>query len=172
MVTEAKIKEAESLREDFKNATVAVLANFKGVTVQQSTELRMKLREGSGRLKIVKNSLAKIASKETQFEGLSNLFKGPVAVAMGFGEDISAPAKTLLDFEKENGENMTILGGVIEGECIGVADVKKLADMPPKPVVQAMLLGVLTAPVRNLLGALSDVGRRPLNVLKAKAEQG
>lgn len=171
MVTEIKKTAVEELRETFSGAKVAVFASMQGVTVEQVTNLRKNLRASDAKLKVVKNTLAKIAVEETSFKGAKPIFKGPVTVALGYGDDISAPAKTMLEFTKEKKGDIKILGAVLEGAMIDAAGVKALADMPPKPVVQAMLLGVLQAPARNLLGVLEGAGRKFLYALNAIADK-
>jgi len=171
MVTAAKIEAVEELRQSFKDAKIAVFANTSGVTVEEVSGLRSDLRKGEGKIKVIKNTLARIAVVDTPMEGAKEMFSGPVTVAFGFGEDISVPAKAMLEFAKAKDEKMTILGGVVEGSVVGASEMQTLADLPPKPVVQGMLLGLLQAPVRNLLGALTDVGRKPLYLLQAKADK-
>jgi len=170
MVTEAKKKEVEELHNSFGRAKSAVFARFSGVTVDQMTALRRDLRSSEARLKVVKNTLARLAADQTPFEEAKPLFQGPVSVAFGFGEDISAPAKALLDFAKQN-EGLEILGGLVEGSVLDASGVKELADMPPKPVVQSMLLGLWQAPARGFLGVMEGSARKFLYALGAIAEK-
>ncbi len=170
MVTETKKQEVEALRGSFNEASSAVFANFSGVDVAGMTALRKELRVSNSKLKVVKNTLARIAAKETPFECADDMFKGPISVAFGFGDDISAPAKVLIDFAKENA-NLEIIGGAIEGSLLDVNGVKELSKMPPKPVVQSMLLGLLQAPARNFLGVTGGVGRKLLYALNAIADK-
>lgn len=170
MVTEAKKQEVEELRASFKEAKSVVMANLTGVNVESITGLRRKMRQADVRLKVVKNTLARLAVKETSYDIAEGLFTGPVCVAFSFGEDIAAPARVLLDFSKES-ENVRILGGVVEGSILDEHGVKSLAATPPKPVVQAMLLGVMQAPARNFLGVMEGVARKFLYALNAVAEK-
>ncbi|MBI5815622.1 MAG: 50S ribosomal protein L10 [Nitrospinae bacterium] len=171
MVTEAKKTEVEELHKAFDEAKVALLANFSGVTVEDVDVLRRKLRGANTRLKVVKNTLARIAVKGTGCESAGGLFKGPVTVALGYGDDISATAKVFLDFAKGKEENLKILGGVVDGSFVGPDVVKKLASLPPKPVVQAMFLGLLQAPARNFLGVMEGAARKFLYAVNAIAEK-
>ncbi len=170
MVTQANIDEVSRLKEDFTKATSAVFANFSGVNAVDMTLLRKELRDSDTRLKVVKNTLAKIAAEGTDFQAATDFFEGPVSVALGFGEDISAPAKTLLEFAKKN-KDLDIIGGLVDGSLMDKAGVKSLADMPPKPVVQSMLLNVLQAPARNFVGVLEGSARKFMYVLSAIAEK-
>lgn len=170
MVTEAKKTEVERLRDSFTSAKVAVIANFKGVTVEKVTALRKDLRGADARLKVVKNTLARIAADDTPFADAAGMFHGPVSVTFGFGEDLSAPARKLLEFAREN-EGLTILGGIIDGAALSPEDVKRLADTPPRPVLQAMLLGLMQAPARNFMGVMEGAARKFLYALGAIAEK-
>lgn len=170
MVTEAKKKEVEALRERFNEANLAVLTSITGVKVNDVTTLRRDLRASNTSLKVVKNTLAKIAAEGTPLEDASSQFQGPVSIAFSFGDDPSAPAKALLDFAKDN-EGLKVLGAVIEGSMLDASEVKKLADLPPKPVVQSMLLGLMQTPARNFLGVMEGAARKMLYALNAIAEK-
>lgn len=170
MVTEAKKQEVEVLKEAFNGAKCAVFANCTGIEVNDITALRNGLRGSDAKFKVLKNTLARIAAKGTQFEVAEDIFSGPVSVAFGFGEDISAPAKAIVDFAKEN-KKLEILGGLVEGSLLDPDGVKKLASMPPKPVVQAMFLGLMQAPARNFMGVLEGSARKFMYALNAIAEK-
>lgn len=171
MVTEAKTNEVESLREDFANAKLTLVAKFSGVTVEDVDVLRKDLRGVNTKFRIVKNTLAKIAVQGTQCEGAKDLFNGPVGVAFGYSEDIGPSAKKFFDFAKKKPKNVMALGGVVEGMFVDAQTVGKLADLPPRPVAQAMLLGLFQAPARNLLGVLEGVARKFMYALTAIAEK-
>jgi large subunit ribosomal protein L10 len=171
MVTEAKTAEVEKLKEDFTRARVALVAKFSGVTVEDVDLLRKDLRSVDTKLKVVKNTLARRAVVGTQCEGARDLFRGPVAVAFGYSDDIGASAKKFLDFAKAKPENVTALGGIVEGAFVDASGVKALADLPPKPVAQAMLLGLFQAPARNMLGVLEGTARKFIYALQAYAEK-
>lgn len=171
MPTAAKAAEIESLRESFTGAKVAVVANFTALTVEEVTALRRDLRSKGAKVKVVKNTLAKIAAEGTGMDGVKEKFTGPVMMTFGYDEDISAPAKAVLDFAKKSKDRMTVIGGMVEGAAVDAVGVTVLADMPPKPVVQAMFLGLLQAPVRNLLGLLTNVPRSLMNVMNNYAEK-
>lgn len=170
MVKEANVQEVERLRESFDGASSAMFADFRGLKAEEITELRKELRVSNSRMKVVKNTLARLAVKDTPWEAANDIFSGPVSVMFSYGEDIGAPAKALVKFAKDH-ENLKILGGVVEGSLLDTDGVKRLADIPPKPVVQSMLLGVLQAPAKNLLGAFEGVGRKFLYALNAIAEK-
>lgn len=171
MTTEAKKEAVQELQDDFNGATVALFANFSGVTVEEVTSLRKELRSCDTKLKVVKNTLARRALAGTGAEAASEFLSGPVTVAFGYGQDIGAPAKALTEFAKENKEKLTVLGAVVEGSVVDAGGVNALADLPPKPVVQAMLLGLMQAPARNLMGLMQNSARQMLYLLNALAEK-
>jgi large subunit ribosomal protein L10 len=176
MPTAIKAQEIDNLRESFGSAKVTILTSVTGLTVEEVTKLRKDLRATGARAKVVKNTLARIASEGTDVEKVKENFVGPIMVTMGFDEDIAAPAKTLLDFAKGTKDRMKVVAGVLEGSAVDAAGVRALADLPPKPVVQAMLLGLFQAPARNFLSLMVNVPRSVMNVMtnyaKKKEEGG
>lgn len=175
MPTAAKTQEIDKLRASFTDAKVAVVANFTGLTAEEVTALRRDLRAKGAKVKVVKNTLAKIAAEGTGMEGAKDSFVGPVMVTFGYDEDIAAPAKAFLDFAKGSKERVTVVAGMVEGTAVDAKGVQALADLPPKPVVQAMFLGLLQAPARQFLGLMTNVPRSLMYVLNDyanKKEQG
>ncbi len=170
MVTEEKKQTVESLHMSFNNATSAVFVSLAGVTVEGLTTLRKDLRGVDTKLKVVKNTLARRAVEKTSYEVAQHIFKGPVSVALSFSDDITSPAKAIIDFGKDN-SNLKILGAVVEGAILDVKAVQMLAMTPPKPVVQAMFLGLMQAPARNFMGVMEGAARKLLYVLNAISEK-
>jgi large subunit ribosomal protein L10 len=161
-------------QEKLGRAQVAVVADFRGLDVDRMTEFRKALAAVPGtEFRIVKNRLAKLAVAETAFSQLDEFFTGPNAVLLGF-EDAVEAAKVLTDFARDNAE-LAVKGGAMEGNLLSAADVKALANLPPKEVLQSQLLGVLQGPMRNLVSVLANVNRSLLNVVSAykdKLESG
>lgn len=170
MSTEIKKSEVEELHELFKKSNCAIIAEYRGVKAQDLTALRKELRAAGGKLRVAKNTLAKLAVKDTAFEPAGPMLTGPVSIAFGYGEDVSLPAKAITEFAKGN-QNLKILGGVLEGSTLDGEGVKKLASMPPKPVVQAMLLGLMKAPARNFVSVLAAAPKKLLYLMMAKADK-
>lgn len=147
-----KQKEVDQLNDRFKRATVAVLAEVRGMTVEKVTQLRADLRKGKSELKVVKNTLAKRALVGTKYEGLKDKFKGPVAVALSF-DDVVFPAKTLDQFEKTE-KGLKIIGGSMGGTSMSVDEVKELAGLPDLNTSRARLLGMFMQPAAALVRLL------------------
>lgn len=141
------------------------------MTVAELSELRRLLRSGGLDYMVVKNTLARIASKDTPVAVAKDTFAGPIAVAIGYDDPIIA-AKKVTEFSKKN-EKLKLCGGVIEGKLYGVGEVKKIADLPPREVLMSMLAGALQSPLSKMAGALSAaVGSfaYAMNALKTKKE--
>ena len=154
----AKQKEVDLLSERFKKAEIAILAEVRGLTVEKVTQLRADLRKGQAELKVVKNTLAKRALMGTKYESLKDKFKGPVAVAISYG-DIVFPARTLDNFQKTE-KGLTILAGSMAGKLLTVAEVKELAGLPSLEVSRAQLLGLLLQPASMMARVLDQHAKK------------
>lgn len=140
------------LKDKLARAQSLVLADYRGLTVGEVSDLRHKLRESGVEFKVVKNTLAAIAAREVGMEGLDRFLTGPTAIAIGLDDPV-APAKGLLDFIEER-KKMEIKGGVLDGKVIGLAEVKSLARLPSRNELLARVLGALQAPLAGFAGCL------------------
>jgi large subunit ribosomal protein L10 len=157
----------ESYSAKLARARMAVVTDYRGVSVNDLTGFRKALAATEGNeFRIVKNRLFKLVLDGTDMESLSEFFVGTNAILLGY-EDVVGGAKALLDFAKEHKEKVIIKGGVLDGKTITPQQVKALADLPSKEILQAMLLGVLSGPARNLVSVLANANRQILNVLVA-----
>lgn len=141
------------------------------MTVAELSELRRLLRGGGVDYRVVKNTFARIASRDTPVSVAEEIFKGPVAVAIGYKDPVMT-AKKVIEFSKKN-EKLRVSGGVIEGKLYSVNDVRTIADLPSREVLLSMLAGAFNAPLSKLAGALSATVSsfaHALNALKAKKE--
>jgi len=153
MNKQEKVKEIERLTEALKGGPPAILVNQHGLTVNQVSALRSKIRGTSSRYKVIKNRLALRALKETPLAGLAELLKGPTAIAYSTAEP--APmAKVIDEFAREN-KGLEVKGGFVDGRVVGPHEVKLLADLPPRPVLVARFLAVLNAPMSRLLSVMN-----------------
>ncbi len=152
------------LRKAIEGAGYLILTDYQGLTVSQVGELRGKLGEASASLQVVKNRLLKLAAEEAGL-GFNGDLTGPTAIVVGDG-DVTEVARVLRDYAKE-AELPRFKFGFIEGQKVAASELQALAEMPPRPVLLAQLLGVLQAPARNLAGVLYAKTASIAYVLKA-----
>ena len=157
-----------SLNAQFKSVGVIVVTQQSGMSVAESTNLRVRVREAGASYRVTKNRLARLALEGTPYEGLKSLFTGPTAIA--YSADPVAAAKVCVDFAKEN-EKLTIVGGGIGEQVLDAEGVKALANMPSLDQLRADLLGVLEAPASNFVGVLPAVPTELVGLINAPAQE-
>ena len=171
---EEKSLVVSEIKEKFQQSTGVVLADYRGLTVAQVTQLRNQLRQAGVEYRVLKNTLVRRAAQEVGVEGLETYLEGPTALA--FSKDPVAPAKILLDFARVNKlKSFKIKAGVLEGKVIGPDGVKNLADLPSREVLLAMVLRGMQAPLAGmanvLQGPIRKMGYALEEVRKLKAAQ-
>ncbi len=159
-----------SLVSKLKSAKSVVFTDYRGLTVEELDEVRNKLRAEGVELKVVKNTLFQIASKEAGIElSKDATHNHPFAVAFGM-EDEVAPAKIAFEYSKKN-DKFAIVGGVLEGKEISDIMVKSLASLPSREQLLGQLVGTIAAPMSGMVNVLAGNIRGLVNVLNAVAEQ-
>jgi large subunit ribosomal protein L10 len=153
------------LTESFGRASMAVISEYRGMTAAESTELRKRLRAVRGELRVAKNTLVRRAIQDTRFAGLDAQLGGPVGLILSF-EDPIALAKTVTSY-KEAGDKFKVRGGVLEGKPLTREEIQDLANMPPKEVVMAQLLGLIQAPASRLARLINEPGSALARVVDA-----
>lgn len=164
---EAKQQAVEEIKAQLTSAVSGVFVDYCGLTVEQDTQLRNKLREANVEYKVVKNTLTRLAAKEVGLDGLDEVLNGPTALATSKEDEVTA-AKVLSDFAKEN-EQLEIKSGFLDGKVVSLDEVKQLAATPSRDVLIAKIMGSLNAPVSKLvrtLQALVDNGVEPCDIKK------
>lgn len=159
----------ETLTTKMREAKSIVLADYRGLTVEQDTEMRATLRKAGVEYRVYKNTLTRFAAKENGFEALNPYLEGPTAIAFSATDPI-APAKLLADYAKKY-EKFEIKAGVIEGNVIDVNGVKEVAEIPSKEVLLSRLLGSLNSPITGFVNVLNGNLRGLVVVLNAIAEK-
>lgn len=148
-----------------------ILTDYKGISVAELSELRRLLRGRGIDYRVVKNTLARIASQDTPISVAKDKFKGPVAVAIGYDDPVIA-AKKVIEFSKKN-EKLKLCWGVVEGKLYDASEVKAIAELPPREVLLSIMAGALQAPLSKMAGALSATVSSfayAMNSLKTKKE--
>jgi len=139
------------LNRTFKDANLVVITRQSGLTVQEVTDLRRKIRAAGASYKVAKNRLTLRALEGTPFKALGPMFKGPTAIA--YSKDPVAAAKVIAAFAKDN-EKLSIVGGALGENTLDVAGVQALASLPSLDALRATIIGLLQAPATKVAGVL------------------
>ena len=150
-----KQEKIEAMKENFAKAKVAVVTEYRGMTVEEITKLRRALQKENSDYMVTKNTLAKVAAKGTQFEVLEEVLKGPVAIAFGYADEV-APAKVLKKFIKEAKKGQ-IVAAAMDGKLLSAKETEVLADLPSKEELYAKMLGCINSPATGIAGAVNAV---------------
>ena len=155
----AKVELKKPIIDEIKgyaaDAKAAVLVDYRGLTVEQDTELRKKLREAGVVYKVYKNTLIKRAFEGTDFAQLDATLEGPTAVAFGI-DDATAPARVLNEVAKGN-DKLEFKGAVVEGTFYDAQGVKVIANIPSRDVLISKLLGSLQSPIANFARVINQI---------------
>ncbi len=163
---EQKAEQVDLLTEKLKKAKVAVLTDYRGLTVSQIQELRGKLRGADVEYRVIKNTLARRAAEEAGYPALKDDLKGPVAIAFGYDE-LSVASKLINEFVRTTRLKLDVVGGLVEGRVFSADRVKQLADLPSRDALIAQLMGTLQSPVSQLVGIMQTPLQQLLGVLEA-----
>lgn len=147
-----KAQAVDELKTLLAGAKAAMLADHRGLSVSELTELRKLLRQQSVVLRVVKNSLARLATQGTELQGLGPHLVGPTAIALGTG-DPTVPAKLLASYARTK-PTLQIKAGFVQGKVLAKEEALALAELPPREVLLARLAGVMQGPLRGLAMAL------------------
>ena len=172
MSTEAKRETVAELRVELANARTMIVSEYRGLKVREIAEIRRALRKQNVTYRVVKNRLMRIAAEDSVGQALSSLLVGPTAIA--FGQDETGTAKAVLDATRPYARTVRITGGVLGDRTISADDVTRLAALPQREVLLAMLAGGMQAPVATLAGLfaapLRNLGYALRQVVEQKAK--
>jgi large subunit ribosomal protein L10 len=169
LTKEKKEKLVDEYKEILSGNNALILTHYQGLTVQQMESLRSQVRESGGQYQVVKNTLVKMAFEDVGLPQPEGSLEGPTAIG-ATSEDLPALAKAIVDLSKEV-DVFRVKAAIIEGEVFDSAEVVRLAELPPLPVLRAQLLGLLQTPAQQIAGALAGSLRQVVNVLNAYSEQ-
>ena len=140
-------------------STSGVFVDYKGITVNEDTELRVKMRESSVDYSVIKNSLMKFAIKNVGFEALDPILVGTTSLAIST-EDPIAPARIIKEFADKMPNYFEIKAGFMDGKVLSADEVNAIASIPALPILQAQLLGTMLAPITSLAVVLKAVAEK------------
>lgn len=150
-----KKEEVSKLAEKIKQAKLVLLTDYRGINVEDVTNLRANLRKVNAEYTVIKNNITKRALLEAGIQGLEEKLEGPTAVIMS-NEDYLEPSKIIYNFTKEN-DFYKIKGGVVEGKAMTAEEIVTLAKLPSKETLLSMLAGALLANISKFAVALEQV---------------
>ena len=153
-----KTVEVAELKETFSTATSAIVIEFKGLVVEKDTAFRKSVRESKAQYRVSKNTLLRLAVKDTSFEALGGSFKGASAIATT-SNDVVALAKAVNGFLKDN-PAATFKAGVMDGKMIDAKQLQVLADLPSRNVLIAKLLFLMQYPISGLTVVLDGIRKQ------------
>ena len=167
-VQQSKIDAVTALKEKFQEVEDFIFTDYRGLTVEQITQLRTKLRERKAEYKVIKNRFAKIAFKELKYDDLGDILVGPTAVALSHDE--SGPvAKALLELAKDM--PLEIKGGLLGGSVYDKGQVEDYSKLPTRLELISMLMSTMNAPLQNMVYVLNGVTQKLVRTLQAVADQ-
>lgn len=158
----------DGLKDKFGSYKGYIFTDYRGLTVEQITNLRTALRKLNAEYKVVKNNFARIAFKELNQPDVADYLVGPTAIALT-KEEASQVAKSILDFSRET--SVKIKGGLVEGKVFNEKQVEALSKLPTKAELIAKLMGTMKAPAQNLVYAMNGVTSKLVRTLAAVAEK-
>ena len=172
ITTEVDVKRSEKkdfvskLKDEITNSSSIIVAEYSGLTVDESEDLRKEMRANGAKFKVTKNRLTKLAIADTQFKEISDLFKGPTAIA--YSTDPVAPAKVAVSFEKKF-DKFKIIGGGYNGEKIDKDKINFLAQLPSLDELRGKLIGLISAPAQKIASIAIEPGGQIARLLSAKS---
>lgn len=169
MPTDKKRDQVAEIEAKLAESAGVYAVNYRGLTVGESQELRVALREAGAEMRIFKNNLAKIALANRELPTLDEYLAGPTGFVF-YETDPVAPAKALKEFAKENPE-LEIKGGLSDGHVVGVDEIKAIADLPSREELIAKLLGTLQNPLSQVVRVLNGPAESFARVVSAIADQ-
>jgi large subunit ribosomal protein L10 len=169
--TQAKIDRVKELQEKLERCSIVVTTNYTGIAVNDMTDLRRRLRDVGVEFVVVKNTLIHLAADAAQQPQVKDIIQGPTAIALGYDEPADV-AKSINDYIRATRSPLSIQGAVLSGGAsLQATDVERLASLPPRPQLVAMLLGQMQAPVQRFASVLNAPLQNLGGLLQARLRQ-
>jgi len=171
MLRSEKERVVAELAERLRSTETLMVADYRGLTMPEIEELRTRLLEAGARFTVVKNTLTKLAAEAAGSKDVLDLIDGPTAIAFLEADgDPAAVAKVLNETARARNV-LVIRGGILDGELVGDADIKRLATLPPTDVLRAQLAGAVVAPLTTIVGLFTAPLRDLVGVIDARIRQ-
>ena len=171
MLRSEKERVVAELAERLRSTETLMVADYRGLTMPEIEELRTRLLEAGARFTVVKNTLTKLAAEAAGSKDVLELIDGPTAIAFLEADgDPAAVAKVLNETARARNV-LVIRGGILDGELVGDADIKRLATLPPTDVLRAQLAGAVVAPLTTIVGLFTAPLRDLVGVIDARIRQ-
>ncbi len=158
-----------NIKADLEASGAVWVVDYRGLTVKEIQQLRRNIREADGQMKVYKNTIMHLALSQEELPTLDDLLAGPSAFVFA-GEDVAASAKAVKEFAKQN-ENLTIKGGLMDGEAISAAEVEAIASLPSREVLMAQIAGAINGVARGLATSINGVPSGIAQAISQVAEQ-
>jgi len=169
--TQQKIDQVQDIKDRLERSTIVMTANYAGIPVNQMVELRRAMRAGGVEFTIVKNTLLALAADEAHKPQLKEILSGPTGIAFGYEDPVEA-AKAVADYIRTGGSTLAVIGAIMgDGAAMSPSEFTRLAALPPKPILLAMLLGQMQSPLARLLTIMNGPVQSMGNVLQARVRQ-
>jgi large subunit ribosomal protein L10 len=170
MIKQKKEESGKKIQDMLSNSTIAIVTDYRGMTVSDLAKLRRQLRDSGIEYHVVKNTMASLAAQNASIEEMKDLLKGPSAVAFGYVE-VNEPARVLSEYIRTNRVPLSIKGGTLPGRFLTAEDVSVLSSLPPRPYLIAQVLRQMQSPLYSLVGVLSAELTALVRVLQARKQQ-
>jgi len=170
MPNERKTETLSALTDKMRRQQLTVVADYRGLTVAEITDLRKKLRESGAELIVAKNTLVRIAARETGNESIEPLLEGPTALAFSY-DDVAKTAKTLHDYIRASKKPIQVRGGLLGNAPLAADGLEAVSNLPSREQVLANIIGGVNAPASRIVGAMNGVMRNIAFILRAYSEK-
>lgn len=170
MPTQRKIELVDELTEKMERSQLAVVADYRGFTVAELTALRAKLRENGAEMIVAKNTLLRLAARNTGREGIEEFLEGPTAVVYGY-DDVAKVAKVLVDASKATPKALKLKGGVLGQSQLKADGIEAVTRLPSREQALAQVVGGISAPVAGVVGVINAAITNVALVIQARIDQ-
>jgi large subunit ribosomal protein L10 len=170
MPTAKKEADVSELQEMVSRSVVAISTSYRGMSVSDMTTMRRRMREAGVDVRVVKNTLLRIAAERAGKPDLFQIVDGPTALIFGY-DDIASPARAINDYVRTARNTLTITGAYLDGQVMKAAEVTDLATLPTKEQMIATFVGSMQSPIATFSGLITGVVRQFAGLINARAEQ-